>query len=79
LRQVELRWNAMSLRRSPSLLGERKGTRLWNKEGMTFFNTADKVWQKVYNDEELRGVLCTGWEKMVGRVRTKVANEGWIY
>jgi hypothetical protein len=24
-----------------------KGKSLWNKEGMTFFNTADKNWQKV--------------------------------
>jgi hypothetical protein len=40
-----------------------KGNSLWNKEGMTFFNTVDKNWQKVYNDEELRGVLCTGWGK----------------
>ncbi len=39
-----------------------KGKSLWNKEGMTFFNTADENWQKVYNDDELRGVLCTGWE-----------------
>ncbi len=40
-----------------------KGKSLWNKEGMTFFNTADENWQKVYNDDELRGVLCTGWGK----------------
>ena len=30
---------------------------------MTFFNTADENWQKVSDDVELRGVLCTGWEK----------------
>jgi hypothetical protein len=30
---------------------------------MTFFNTADENWQKVYNDDVLRGVLCTGWGK----------------
>ena len=40
-----------------------KGKNLWNKEGMTFFNTANENWQKVYNDDELRGELCTGWEK----------------
>jgi len=40
-----------------------KGKNLWNKEGMTFFNTADKNWKKVYNDEMLRGVLYEGWEK----------------
>jgi hypothetical protein len=40
-----------------------KGKHLWNKEGMTFFNTADKNWKKLYNDEKLRGVLFKGWEK----------------
>ncbi len=30
---------------------------------MTLFNTAYENWQKVYNDDELRGVLCTEWEK----------------
>ena len=40
-----------------------KGKHLWNKEGITFFNTADKNWKKVYNDEKLRGVLYKGWEK----------------
>ena len=40
-----------------------KGKSLWNKEGMNFFYTADENWQKVYDDDELRGVLCTGWEK----------------
>jgi hypothetical protein len=39
-----------------------KGKSLWNKKGMTFFNTADKNWTNVYNDEELRGVLYKGWE-----------------
>ena len=29
---------------------------------MTFFNTADKNWKKIYNDEKLRGVLYKGWE-----------------
>ena len=52
-----------------------KGKHLWNKEGMTFFNTADKNWKKVYNDEKLSGVL---YKKMVGRVRKKVANRGRI-
>jgi hypothetical protein len=40
-----------------------KGKHLWNKEGITFFNTADKNWKKLYNDEKLRGVLFKGWEK----------------
>ena len=39
---------------------------------MTFFNTADRNWQKVYNDEELRGVLCTGWEKWLEEYRRKM-------
>ena len=39
---------------------------------MTFFNTADKNWKKVYNDEKLRGVLYEGWEKWLEESRRKL-------
>jgi hypothetical protein len=39
---------------------------------MIFFNTADENWQKVYNDDELRGVLCTGWGKWLEELGRKL-------
>ena len=39
-----------------------KGKSLWNKEGMTYFNTAEKNWRRVYEDETLIQVLYQGWD-----------------
>jgi hypothetical protein len=43
-----------------------KGKSLWNKEGMSFFSTAEKNWTRVYNDDKLKEVLCR-MVKMVGK------------
>ena len=64
-------------KKKPKLTGGKglkrlKGKNLWNKEGMTFFNTADKNRIKVYNDEELRGVLYKGWGKWLEECRRKL-------
>ena len=39
-----------------------KGKSLWNKEGMTYFKTAEKNWRRVYEDETLIQVLYQGWD-----------------
>ena len=40
-----------------------KGKSLWNKEGMTFYMTAEKNWMMVYDDDNLRELLYAGREK----------------
>ena len=39
-----------------------KGKSLWNKEGMTYFKTAEKNWRRVYEDETLIQFLYQGWD-----------------
>ena len=39
-----------------------KGKSLWNKEGMTYFKTAEKNWRRVYEDETLIQILYQGWD-----------------
>ena len=39
-----------------------KGKSLWNKEGMTYFKTAEKNWRRVYEDAMLIQVLYQGWD-----------------
>jgi hypothetical protein len=39
-----------------------KGKSLWNKEGMTYFKTAEKNWRRVYEDETLIQYLYQGWD-----------------
>ncbi len=40
-----------------------RGKSLWNKEGMTFFQMAEKNWGRVYDDRKVMRVLYRGWDE----------------
>ncbi len=40
-----------------------RGKSLWNKEGMTFFQTEEKNWSRVYDDRKVMRVLYREWDE----------------
>jgi hypothetical protein len=39
------------------------GKNLWTKEGIKYYNTGEKNWRNVYNDETFMRVLYGGWQR----------------
>jgi hypothetical protein len=44
---------------------------VWNKEGLEFYYTVEKIWREVYNSKEQFLALINGWENCEPKVKSK--------
>ena len=47
----------------------------WSKEGLKYFQKAERTWQEAYNDEKEMRVLINGWERWVPNNNLKKGKE----